>query len=62
METQISVIGGTMGLFTGSLNTSLSTSSPSGFSILSGVEIVYFLIKLLLTSAGNKKRKLINSV
>ena len=32
LETQVSVIGGTMGLFT-------------GFSILSGVEIVYFAIK-----------------
>ena len=33
--TQISVIGGTLGLFT-------------GFSIMSGIEIIYFLIKMFL--------------
>ena len=32
METMVGVIGGTMGLFT-------------GFSILSGVEIVYYLLR-----------------
>ena len=35
MMTQISVIGGTLGLFT-------------GFSIMSGIEIVYFLIRIAL--------------
>ena len=34
-ETQISVLGGTLGLF-------------SGFSVLSAVEIVYFISKLLM--------------
>ena len=33
LESQISLIGGTMGLFT-------------GFSIISGVEIIYFVIKI----------------
>ena len=41
LETQISVIGGTMGLF-------------SGFSILSAVEIVYFVVKYFM-SLKNKK-------
>jgi hypothetical protein len=36
LETQLAVIGGTMGLLT-------------GFSILSGVEVVYFLIKYILS-------------
>ena len=36
IEGALSLIGGTMGLLT-------------GFSILSGVEIVYFMIKLLLS-------------
>ena len=40
-ETQLSAIGGTMGLFT-------------GFSILSGVEILYFTVKLLI-GLRNKK-------
>ena len=35
METQISVIGGTLGLFT-------------GFSIMSGFEIVYFVVRIAL--------------
>ena len=35
MMTQISVIGGTLGLFT-------------GFSIMSGIEIVYFLVRIAL--------------
>ena len=41
LETQISVVGGTMGLFT-------------GFSILSAVEIVYFIVKYFM-SLRNKK-------
>ena len=36
IEAQLGLIGGTMGLLT-------------GFSILSGVEIVYFLIKLIVS-------------
>ena len=36
LEAQLGLIGGTMGLLT-------------GFSILSGVEIVYFLIKLIVS-------------
>ena len=36
IEAQLSLIGGTMGLLT-------------GFSILSGVEIIYFIVKLLLS-------------
>ena len=43
LETQISVIGGTMGLFT-------------GFSILSAVEILYFMVKYFM-SLRNKKIK-----
>ena len=38
LEAQLGLIGGTMGLLT-------------GFSILSGVEIVYFLIKLIVSLA-----------
>ena len=40
--TQISVIGGTLGLFT-------------GFSIMSGIEIVYFIIKIALGRMDNTK-------
>ena len=56
LETMISVIGGTMGLFT-------------GFSILSAVEILYFVTKyiisfrhkkILLGKSRNKKRKLMS--
>ena len=36
-ETQISTIGGTMGLFT-------------GFSIISGIEIIYFAVKIFFKS------------
>ena len=36
LEAQLGLIGGTMGLLT-------------GFSILSGVEIVYFLIRLIVS-------------
>ena len=41
LETQISVIGGTMGLFT-------------GFSILSGCEIVYFIVKYFMSLQKKK--------
>ena len=40
-ETQISVLGGTLGLF-------------SGFSILSAVEIVYYLFKLFTSLISRK--------
>ena len=40
-ETQISVLGGTLGLF-------------SGFSILSAVEIVYYLFKLFSSALARK--------
>ena len=40
MEAQLGLIGGTMGLLT-------------GFSILSGVEIVYFLLRFLLNFFDN---------
>ena len=43
METMVGVVGGTMGLFT-------------GFSILSGVEIVYYAAKFLLSSVTKKAR------
>ena len=42
MMTQISVIGGTLGLFT-------------GFSIMSGIEIIYFLIKIVTGMTGRVK-------
>ena len=38
-ETQISTIGGTMGLFT-------------GFSIISGIELIYFAAKFFLRSTA----------
>ena len=43
-ETQISVLGGTLGLF-------------SGFSVLSAIEIVYYLFKLFLFLISATKRK-----
>ena len=43
-ETQISVLGGTLGLF-------------SGFSVVSAVEIVYYLFKLFLSLITATKRK-----
>ena len=43
-ETQISVLGGTLGLF-------------SGFSVLSAIEIVYYLFKLFLSFITATKRK-----
>ena len=42
LEAQLGLIGGTMGLLT-------------GFSILSGVEIVYFLIRLVISLASRSK-------
>ena len=42
VETQISVIGGTMGLFT-------------GFSILSAVEILYFTVKYFMALRIKKR-------
>ena len=44
---QLSAIGGTMGLLT-------------GFSIISGVEIVYFVIKIVLGYFNNIREKAIN--
>ena len=43
-ETKFSTIGGTFGLLT-------------GFSIISGVEIVYFLLKNVCTIIGKSKTK-----
>ena len=42
---QLSAIGGTMGLLT-------------GFSVISGVEIIYFAAKIVLTYFGKMKAKL----
>ena len=44
LDAQISLIGGTMGLLT-------------GFSIVSGVEIVAFLVKLIMSLRVNKATK-----
>ena len=41
LEDQLGVVGGTMGLFT-------------GFSILSGVEILYYIIKWFLEQFGRR--------
>ena len=46
LEAQLGLIGGTMGLLT-------------GFSILSGVEIVFFLIKILVKCAKDGKEMLV---
>ena len=43
MMTQISVIGGTLGLFT-------------GFSIMSGFEILYFVVRIALGMLGIPKK------
>ena len=43
IENQISLIGGTMGLFT-------------GFSIISGIEMVYFAIKIFFSSTKKGKK------
>ena len=45
-EAQLSLIGGTMGLFT-------------GFSIISSVEIIFFLFRLLYKLVGYCKKQLI---
>ena len=42
-ETKLSAIGGTMGLLT-------------GFSLISGVEILYFVVKKLLNITGKKPK------
>jgi hypothetical protein len=57
LETQISVIGGTMGLFTGNENSKrgVNSSTIAGFSILSGVEIIYYLIKVLMSKLTKAK-------
>ena len=50
MESQISLIGGTMGLFT-------------GFSIISGIEIICFAVKIFIHSTwvkGDKKSKIMS--
>ena len=44
METMVGVVGGTMGLFT-------------GFSILSGVEIFYFIVKFFFSFINKKVNK-----
>ena len=46
-EAQLSLIGGTMGLF-------------SGFSIISGIEIIFFLAKLFYKTAVQCKRRYSN--
>ena len=43
VENQISLIGGTMGLFT-------------GFSIISGIEIIYFAVKIFYNTSGQRLR------
>ena len=42
LETQLGVVGGTMGLLT-------------GFSILSGIEIIYYIFKLVASFRKPKK-------
>ena len=44
LEAQIGLIGGTMGLF-------------AGFSILSGVEIVYYIVRLFMAKIGKNIEK-----
>ena len=44
LEAQLGLIGCTMGLLT-------------GFSILSGVEIVYFFVKFFISKVSSTKRK-----
>ena len=48
IDTQVGVIGGTMGLFT-------------GFSILSGIEIIYYVIKLLASFRKRQSKQIVNS-
>ena len=47
LESQISLVGGTMGLFT-------------GFSIISGIEIIYFAIKIFFRSTRSKSKDTTN--
>ena len=47
LTNQISLIGGTMGLFT-------------GFSIISGIEIIYFAIKIFFRSTRSKRKDTAN--
>ena len=47
LESQISLVGGTMGLFT-------------GFSIISGIEIIYFAIKIFFRSTRSKRKDTAN--
>ena len=44
VEAQLSLIGGTMGLF-------------SGFSIISGIEIIFFVAKFLYRGGAHLKRR-----
>ena len=44
---QLSAIGGTMGLLT-------------GFSLISGVEIIYFMVKIVLKMIKEKSSKILN--
>ena len=46
-EAQLSLIGGTMGLF-------------SGFSIISGIEIIFFVAKFLYRSVAHLKERYFN--
>ena len=46
-ETKLSVIGGTMGLFT-------------GFSLISGVEIVYFILKAIFGICKSRNKSTSN--
>ena len=41
----LSVIGGTMGLLT-------------GFSIISGVEVIYFIVKIIINAAMSGRKKI----
>ena len=41
----LSVIGGTMGLLT-------------GFSIISGVEVIYFIVKIIINAAKSGRKKI----
>ena len=47
LEAQLGLIGGTMGLLT-------------GFSMLSGVEIIYFAIKLFVSLTFRRERRMID--
>ena len=46
-ESRLSVVGGTMGLF-------------SGFSLISGMEIVYYICKVCMGAFRKKRNKNIN--